>query len=220
MEPTTSFIPKKSLDTTPSLGSSSSSVSILTLLSTLIFLATLAAAIGVFLYQKNLTNLLETDKTNLAQREKLFDPNLIKQFQQLDTKLKSVNKLLANHVRMSHVLELLQLNTIKSVRFTRFSYEATPDAKNVRILLGGQAKDYASVALQADYFGGNSAIQSYELSNLTLDASGNVLFDVVLTVDRSLLMYESEPTVEVPQPTLEAGATAPGSAVNITPTSN
>lgn len=207
MEPTTSFIPKKSLDTTSTARSSSSVVSLLTLLSTLIFLGTLVVAVGVFFYQKSLSNTIETDKANLTQREKLFDPDLIKQFQQLDSKLKAVNTLLANHVRMSHIFELLQLNTIKSVHFTRFSYETTADAKNVRILLGGQAKDYASVALQADYFGGNSSIQSYDFSNLTLDAAGNVLFDVVLTIDRSLLTYESQPTVVVPQPALPATAT-------------
>lgn len=199
MEPTTSFIPKKSLDTTPTR-TSSSSVGIVTLLSTLVFLVALAGSVGVFLYQKKLAQDLQQAKETLAARQKLFDPQLIKDFETLDGRLNAAKSLLASHVHMSHIFELLQMNTIKTVRYSRFAYDVNAETNTVRISLGGQAKDYASIALQSDYFGENSIIKSYEFSNLSLDPMGNILFDLNLTVDKDILMYESVPKVVRPEP--------------------
>jgi len=80
---------------------------------------------------------------------------------------------------------------MKTVRYTKFSYILENDKKaKVTVKMSGIAVGYKSVALQSDLFAKNKNIIDPIFSNLTLDNSGNVLFDLEFLVDPSFVDYK------------------------------
>src|SRR3989338_7805224 len=80
---------------------------------------------------------------------------------------------------------------MKTVRYTKFSY-IFGDEKNakVNVKMSGQAIGYRSIALQSDLFTKNKHFVDPVFSNLALDNSGNVLFDLDFSVDPSFIDYK------------------------------
>ena len=80
---------------------------------------------------------------------------------------------------------------METVRYTKFSYNlgTNPNA-DVNIQMSGIAVGYRSVALQSDLFAQNKTFINPIFSNLTLDNSGNVLFDLNFSVDPSFINYK------------------------------
>jgi hypothetical protein len=80
---------------------------------------------------------------------------------------------------------------MESVRNTKFSYDLGTDANaNIDIKMSGMATGYRSVALQSDLFAQNKNIIDPVFSNLTLDNSGNVLFDLEFSVNPAFVNYK------------------------------
>ena len=191
MELQTSFIPKRSLDTSP-MERRADTVSIFTVLSTLIFFVSIIGAGGIFFWQQTLQSEIKDIQNQLQAQKDKFDERSINELTLLDRRLNVSSELLRNHMYSSKILELLQKNTVQSVRYNKFSVDPSQtDKKTLKVTLSGQAKDYASIALQSYVFGKiQNAVISFEFSNLTLDQSGNVLFDLSATVERDITAFE------------------------------
>ena len=108
--------------------------------------------------------------------------------------MRASSEILGKHIAISPVFEALSALTLKTVRYTKFSYELGVE-KNAKVVikLGGIAVGYRSVALQADLFSVKDEGKNFidpVFSNLTLDDKGNVLFDLEFTVDPSFVNYK------------------------------
>ena len=191
MELQTSFIPKRSLDTSSSVHRADT-VSIFTVLSTLVFFVSIIGAGGIFFWQQTLQSDIKIIQSQLQSQKDKFDERSINELTALDQRLNVSAQLLNNHMYSSKILELLQKNTVQTVRYNKFSVDPNQtDKKTLKITLSGQAKDYASIALQSYVFGKiQNAVVNFEFSNLTLDQSGNVLFDLSATVERDITAFE------------------------------
>src|SRR3989344_4017766 len=194
MEPNfqTSFIPKKPM--VAEHPTSGRSVCFLTVISFIILFTVLLATGGLYLYKgvvtKNITK-MEND-LNLAKNR--FEPSKITELQILDRRLKASTEILSNHIAITPVFQALSAITMKAVRYTKFSYNLG-DEKNskVAIQMSGQAIGYRSIALQSDLFTTRDEGKNFidpVFSNLTLDAKGNVLFDLEFSVDPSFVDYK------------------------------
>ena len=64
------------------------------------------------------------------------------------------------------------------------------NAKLVTVKMSGLAVGYRSVALQADLFSKNKLFIDPIFSNLSLDNSGNVIFDLEFSVDPAFIDYD------------------------------
>jgi len=192
MDAQTSFIPKRTLDTQTRI-ERADTVSIFTVLSTLIFFLTLVAGGGVFFWQKTLTTQVAEVESTLVKERESFSEDIIQELTGLSNRLQGSSMLLENRLYTSNIFELLNQNTIKTVRFGKFSVDpALVDKTKLKMTVSGQAKDYASVALQSEVFSKlNSAVIDYEFSNLTLDQSGNVLFDMSATLDKKAVAFDA-----------------------------
>jgi hypothetical protein len=192
----TSFIPKKPLTeervATPTRVASAS-VNIFTFLATIIFFASLISAAGVYLYKLSLTKSVASAKTSLERARSAFEPTLIANMQKLDKRLISSNELLGSHLSLSPVFKSLQDLTLKSVRFTKFSYAITKDGgTKIEIKMSGQtspAGGYTSIALQSDKLGENKYIRDPIFTNLVLNDKGGVNFDLTFSVDPTFVSY-------------------------------
>jgi hypothetical protein len=122
-----------------------------------------------------------------------FEPAKIAQLQLLDKRLRASGEVLGKHIAISPIFKALQEVTMKSIRYTKFSYDlSSEDKSKIDVKMGGIAVGYRSVALQADLLSKKKEFIDPIFSNLTLDEKGNVVFDLEFSVDPSFVDYEQK----------------------------
>ena len=192
----TSFIPKKPVTMTGQ--SQPSSMSLLLVVSIIIFLISLGLAGYVFL-QKNLLlqklttdqNTIETNKSGLTS-----DSITIESLVELNSRINVAKDLLNKHIAVSPIFDFLQQGTLKSVRFKNFNFSSADvneaGISRISIQMSGVAKDWETVASQADEFGKadwKKIITEPKVSNLSLGADGSVSFLFTAYVTPDFLVY-------------------------------
>src|SRR3989338_35956 len=185
----TSFIPKKPMVAERAIPTRS--IGFLTIVSIFILFTILLASLALYFYKGILTkNIAQMENTlNLAKNR--FEPSKITELQTLDKRLRASSEILGKHIVITTVFEALQDITMKTVRYTKFSYQLGDEkAPKVIIKMSGQAVGYRSIAFQSDLFAQNKNFIDPVFSNLTLDNSGNVLFDLEFSVDPSFVDYK------------------------------
>jgi len=185
----TSFIPKKPIVKEGVVYSRPTSVFLV--VSLFILFTVLVTIGGLYFYKtivtKNIANLSNT--LNLAKNR--FEPSKITELQALDKRLNASSEILSKHTTVVPIFDALEQITMKSVRFTKFNYDMGADTNALIIVkMSGVAIGYRSIALQSDLFAKNKNLIHPVFSNLVLDNSGNVLFDLEFSVDPSFVNYK------------------------------
>jgi hypothetical protein len=184
----TSFIPKKTFDVGPAPKATGSSVSaILSFVAVIALVLSIVSAAGVFLYERFLITSIKNKEETLERAKSAFEPELIRELSRIDAKFMIGERLLDEHTAPSGLLNLLEDVTLETVRFTTFSYLSDPEG--LHLSMQGEARSFASVALQSDEFGRNRSLRDTAFSGLTLDERGNVQFTVSAIVDPALVSY-------------------------------
>lgn len=202
MEPNfhTSFIPKKPV--VQERVAPVRFIGFFSIVAIFILFSALLFTLGLYFYKgvliKNIADMVNT--LNLAKDR--FEPSKITEFQILDKRLQASSEILSRHIVATPIFEALSLITMKTVRYTKFSYDLgsasasqNADQKNnkVSVKMSGIAIGYRSIALQADLFNTKDIGKNFidpVFSNLTLDDKGNVLFDLQFSVDPSFVDYK------------------------------
>ncbi len=185
----TSFIPKKPIVEERTV--EARPVNFFVVVSIFIFFTILLASVGIYFYEKYLSGQIVQMDSTLNKAKSRFEPSKIVQLQVLNKRLRASTEVLAKHVAISPIFKVLQDITMKTVRYTKFSYDFSLDkAINVNIRMSGLAIGYRSIALQADLFGKNKNIINPIFSNLSLDDRGNVIFDLDFSVVTSFIDYK------------------------------
>jgi hypothetical protein len=210
-----SFIPKKSLDV--SARSSGSPFGLLFLIATLIFIASLAAAAGSFLYTGYLNGAIASKSQSLALAEGAYDPGAIQDLVRMDSRLTQSKTLLAKHVAVSGIFALLSMQTLASVSFNDFQYSLNADG-TAHISMTGNADSFSTVALQSDQFGGNKLFKNVVFSNIAVNTNGSIGFSVSADLDPSVISYGNSLGASAPVTgTSSASVGLPGQASTTTP---
>ncbi len=185
----TSFIPKKPI---MEERASASRPSVFFLIASIFILfIVLLGTGGIYFYKVSLNKQLTSMETSLSNDENNFEPSKINKLQVLDKRLNVATQLLANHIAISPIFSALEQVTMHTVRFTKFSYDSgTDQSGNVDIQMSGIAIGYRSLALQSDLLASNKNFINPVFSNLTLDNSGNVIFDLDFSVPASFVNYK------------------------------
>ena len=180
-----SFIPKKPL--TGERGHAGAYGFIL-LISILVFIASGVAAGGAFVYGRILEGSLESKKKSLEAAKGAYDPGVIEDLIRLDARINQGRALLGTHVAPSSIFALLSEQTLEDVRFGSFEYTIKEDA-SAFVSLKGEAKDFSTVALQSDQFGGSKMLRDVIFSDITIGPEGGVGFSVSATIEPANLLY-------------------------------
>ncbi len=185
----TSFIPKRPIVKETDV--STKPVSFLFIISLFILFATILITGGLYFYKgiikRDIVRMEET--LNLAKNR--FEPSKIAELQLLDKRLKASSEVLSKHITVAPIFKALEQLTMKTVRYTRFSYElGQENGSTINIKMSGVAIGYRSIALQSDLFTENKNLIDPIFSNLTLDNTGNVLFDLDFSVDPTFVNYK------------------------------
>jgi len=198
MEPKfqTSFIPKKPVVMTGQ--TRSGGMSLLLIISMIIFLVSLGLAGYVFLEKNLLIQKINSDQTTIETNKSglVSDSLTVESLVQLNSRINVANSLLAKHIAISPVFNFLQTATLKSVRFKNFNFsfagKNTNNANQISVQMSGVAKDWETIASQADEFGKtdyNKIIAGPKISNLSLNIDGTVSFLFSANVTPSFIVY-------------------------------
>lgn len=199
MEPVipTSFIPKRPVSSEPVAPVvHSRAVGILSLIATVVVIATAVSYAGVYLYGRQLTAKQSAAEQSIDEARKGIGTDFLNDMKRLDARIEGVKLLVRNHITVSPIFAALQETTLRSVQYKSFSYVLAPDPETkvdmVQVTLTGTAKNYATIALQSDAFAENTLIKNPVFSGLTVDdKTATVNFKLIFSVDPLALSYES-----------------------------
>ncbi len=181
----TSFIPKKTAETEPRESFSGAGLSLFIGILTLVISVVLTG--GVYGYDAYLKGAVQRKEEQLQQQREAFAPELIREMARLSDKIAAAEGLLNKHVAVSEIFELLQQTTLKTVRFTSFTFNNTD--RGIQVALQGEGLSFTSVALQADEFSRNPNLSGTIFSGFALNNFGNVTFSASTVVNPNLISY-------------------------------
>ncbi len=187
----TSFIPKKTLTPKPERrGGSFGLVNVITFIAMII---SLLIAGGSYLYRDNLSARVQEMKVSLERAQNIFEPELLEDLKILDKRIEASSVILGNHIAVSPIFEVLQDITLPTIRYIDFTYEIDSVNPNVvHVAMTGEAVSYDAITLQADLFSENRFIRNPIFSNFALNKTGNVNFDLMFDVSKSLVNFEQK----------------------------
>lgn len=185
----TSFIPKKPIIEERIVASRP--ISLLSVISIFVFFTVIIGTGALYFYNGILGKDIIKMENNLNLAKNRFEPSKIVQLQVLDKRLRASNEILSKHIAISPIFEALQSITMKTIGYTKFSYDFD-ESRNTKILvkMSGTAVGYRSVALQSDLFSKNKYLIDPVFSDLLLDDKGNVLFNLEFSVDPNFVDYK------------------------------
>lgn len=187
----TSFIPKKPVAVTGQ--SQSSGMSFFLIVSIVLFLISLGLASYVFLERNLLVKKITADQVTIEANKNglTSDSNTIENLVSLNSRINVANILLSKHVAVSPIFNFLQQATLRSVRFKNFSFSSIEGGK-IAVQMAGQARDWETVASQADEFGKvdyRKIITEPKISNLSLNADGSISFSFSAYITPEFIVY-------------------------------
>src|SRR3989344_3827278 len=155
----TSFIPKKPM--IQERAPAARSVGLFTILPIFLLFTALLATAGLYFYRGVLRKNIDDMENTLNLAKNRFEPARITELQVLDKRLRASTEILGKHIVATPVFQALSAITMKTVRYTDFSYsfEDQSSAVNtntmladprVLIKMSGVAVGYRSIALQSD----------------------------------------------------------------------
>ncbi|MEK7134266.1 MAG: hypothetical protein AAB805_01130 [Patescibacteria group bacterium] len=183
------FIPKGPVAASVSGKRKNRSLGVVLVVSFIIFISSVLSASGAYLYRTYLVKSTANLEISLNKAKAAFEPETIVSLKRFNARVNAGDSLLARHIAPTVFFSALQDLTLQSIRFSKFSY--TFDDLFIEGTLSGTARNYSSVALQSDFFARSPYIKNPIFSNLTLDKSGNVTFNVAFKIDPALMLYTS-----------------------------
>ncbi len=204
-----SFIPKKPL--ARKIKKTTRPVSALLFLSFGIFFIVIASYGALYLYKSNLKEVLNEKTKELETERKKADPSgIVEKSKKIQTKINNAKELLDKHVALSRMFDLLEELTLNNIVLNGLTLEKenidtsntdltneqaqNTDISNFIIKTTGVASSYASLAYQSDVLKNevkeNRRVKSFSISNPSLDESGNISFDLEVSVNPAVLLYE------------------------------
>ncbi|TSC68553.1 MAG: hypothetical protein G01um101466_402 [Parcubacteria group bacterium Gr01-1014_66] len=152
-----------------------------------IFFFTTTAAYGLLLIWNNLQiNAIHASIQRIQQQESHFNDALIHEKLLLESRLKNVRQLIADHTASSNIFRLIEANTFRDTYFSEFVLERKNGAPVVH--LKGNVPSFLRMARQISQFERDSYVTTVSFDGLTRDREkGNILFEVTLTLDTKFL---------------------------------
>ena len=169
MEPNfqTSFIPKKPM--VKEHETASRPIGLLTILSIFVLFTVLIVSGGLYFYKGIVAKNIKQMEDTLALAKNRFEPSKITELQVLDKRLNASTAILSKHVAISPIFQALQAITMKTVRYTKFTYDyAGGPADKISVKMSGVAVGYSFLALQSDLFATNKNFIDPVFSNLSV----------------------------------------------------
>ena len=193
--PTTSFIPKQG-PVKRTKQTASRQIHVLAVIAYVAFIASLIAAVGLFLYERYIEKQLESEVNALSQEIKGFSDADMERVREFNGRLRQTEDRLDKGISIASVLAALEQATVKSASVEQLSLKKTDDSL-ITLTAKLSTDNFDSTLFQRGVYERNIAIDSVAISDLSLeglseedsDASG-ITFTATLQVPT-----EAVPTV-------------------------
>lgn len=195
MEPKfqTSFIPKAPIPSgSASFGASPRTpLNILSTFALIIFVGAILASGGVFGFNYYLKSQIESSNKALSEARQAFESPENEKILLVSDQLKSIRTLLLEHKVVSPVFQLLEKETLPTVRFTSFTFTRDTQGKVVATITG-EAQSYAVWAQQAKIFLESDMFEDVTFSKVTLSEKGTVQTTVKAVINSDVVLYSNK----------------------------
>ncbi|MFC1594828.1 hypothetical protein ACFL3E_00160 [Patescibacteria group bacterium] len=152
---------------------------------------------GIFLFKNVIQSKVEVARENIGTLEKELEPQTMATIYALDNKINKSSQFIVDHRYLSNIFDILELYTLRDVRYASFSYNADTN----KITLLAKAKTYEAFAQQMDALKESGKFSDVDFSGLSLDPSGGVNFNLNMVLERSILLeLPNNSTFESPPP--------------------
>ena len=188
---------------------------LLLLTAIVLFVASAALAVGVFLYGQFLTTESTSKLTQLERAKAAFEPSLIQQLTRLDDRMHAADRVLGVHIAPTVFFNALEQSTLQTVSFQNLDLQVA-DTQHIAVKMAGVAQSVNSIALQADLFGKNGVIASPIFSNIARQSDG-VHFNLAAIVNPEAINYSTIVEAAAVGGTQEQTAPQSGAAPSDTP---
>ena len=182
-----SFIPHDTAVSAKPVRSGGGLKDLLMLCAIVLFIASVALAVAVFLYLQFLQTQSASKVSQLQRAEAAFEPSLIQQLTRLDDRMHAADSILGTHIAPVAFFNALDQATLQTVSFQTLDLEVT-DAHHINVKMQGVAQSVNSIALQSDLFSQNGVITSPIFSNIARQPDG-VHFDLSAIVNPTAVNY-------------------------------
>jgi len=172
-------------------------VNFLELVAIIIFVLTVLAFGGSYLFAGLTSKNIEAKKTELSNQRERLDLVTIQDLVTLDSRFNSSKTLLDSHVAPSTFFAFLQEKTLQNIRFTSLKYIPGKQG-GVSVELSGQARSYSAVASQSDVFAKSNILKNIIFSDLGLDEKGNVKFTMQAELGAESIKYKPAEVMVAP----------------------
>lgn len=215
----TSFIPKHNANRRKRTARRGN-IYVLTIVSYVVFFASLAATAAVFFYERHVTSVLQEEIATMSAEVSSFKEADMQRVLNFDQRLSKAYDRIEASVSVASIFDALESATVGSVRFESFSLERNADRAFV-IEADIETNSFDSSLFQRGVFERNQIISAVEVSDLSIadesTESGavfkSVSFLAKLSVPLSVVPYQppaSAPTLDFfsepePQPVEDEG---------------
>lgn len=157
------------------------------LLTIVVFVASIALAGSVFLYEEYLSTSAANKVDQLQRAKDAFEPSLIHTLTRLDDRMHVADQLLSGHTAPTAFFQILQQASLTTIQFQTLDYNAE-DPQRITIKMTGIAQSVNSIALQADLFSKNGTITNPIFSDINRQQDG-VHFNLTALVNPASLNF-------------------------------
>jgi hypothetical protein len=160
---------------------------LLMLVAIVIFVASLALAAAVFLYDQYLSSSASSKLEQLTRARDAFEPSTVHEITRLDDRMRVAAQVLGSHMAPTAFFQALSQTTLATVSFTSLELSAS-DSQQITVKMSGIAESVNSIALQADLMSKNGVITSPIFSDINRQQDG-VHFNLSALVNPAAINY-------------------------------
>lgn len=151
--------------------------------SLILLLVSGAAALALNAYQRTLVSQNAAIDKEIRDLAGTLPPAEIQKLLALDTQIKGLKQILPKHVYFSKILDLLELNTLPSVRLGIVSINQS----NRQISIQGTAPSQQTISAQAAAYAAMTGIDTFAIKSVGVDVRGQA-FTFSLTFKPDLIL--------------------------------
>lgn len=183
-----SFIPKES---PTEVGFKKKPIGIIGMIAVLLFISSLLAFAGLFVYKRMVKSEIKLLKMELVEAEKSIDTKAINEMFLFSKKLDVIKGIVNKHQAITNVLDIIASSTVNSIYYNDFNYTSSVPGV-LTIVLHGKARGFADIALQESILSQNKYFKTITFANMIIGDKGLVLFDLTISVDPEASIYSKE----------------------------
>lgn len=160
----------------------------------------LIATVGTYLYDRYLTHVLEAKAEELAVAQREVNEDQVEEFVRLRDRLTYGQELLNNHIAVSQVFDVLEAETLASVRFSSMGLTVADD-HTAQIEVEGTARNFNALAAQSNAYAGQKGIRRAIFSGIVVNKDNTVSFVLTADLDSRLIVSQDAGNAAIPADT-------------------